>query len=275
MGFDLGNIVSARSVWQPQKILIYSVQGLGKTTFGATFENPIVVRTEDGAGALDVATFPETIKTFQDMEDAISALHGEHDFKTVVLDSLDWLEPIIWAKQIDEIPETDKGKEIKNIEDYGYGKGYSMALDWWRYLMGGFDSLRFNRGMTVVLIAHSEVKRYDSPETDPYDRYGIKLHKGAFALWQEWADMVLFCNYKTRIHKADVGFNKEVKRGEGSGERVIYTEERPAYLAKNRWGLPSEIYIGQDKSWAAFHRELNKATDGRYPLPSTSVEPGV
>ena len=80
--------------------------------------------------------------------------------------------------------------------------------------------------------------------------------------------MVLFCNYRTRIHSAEVGFNKEIKRGEGSGERVIYTEERPAYLAKNRWGLSPEIYIGQDKTWAAFHKELHKATGERYPLPS-------
>lgn len=126
--------------------------------------------------------------------------------------------------------------------------------------------------MQVVLIAHSEVRRYDSPETDPYDRYGIKLHKGAFALWQEWADMVLFCNYKTSIHTADVGFNKEIKRGEGAGERVVYTEERPAYLAKNRWGLPPEIYIGKDKLWGAFHRSMHKVTNGRYQLPANIKE---
>ena len=268
MAFTLNAITPANKSWQPQKILVYGVQGLGKSKFGSTFENPIFIRTEDGAAALNVPTFPELVTTFAQMEEAITALHGEHPYKTVVLDSLDWLEPLIYAKQILSMPHTEKGKEVKNIEDYGFGKGYSMALDWWRYLMGGMDSLRFNKGMNVVLIAHSEVKRYDSPESDPYDRYGIKLHKGAFALWQEWADMVLFCNYRTRIHSAEVGFNKEIKRGEGSGERVIFTEERPAYLAKNRWGLSSEIYIGQDKTWAAFHKELHKATGDRYPMPS-------
>ncbi len=267
MTFDLNSIIDANQTWNPQKILVNSVQGLGKSTFGSTFEKVIMARTEDGAGALPVPTFPNLIKTFADMEAAITTLHGEHPYKTFTLDSLDWLEPIVWAKLIEQMPYSEKGKEVQNIEDYGYGKGFGMALDWWRYLMGGFDSLRLNKGMTIVLIAHTEVKRYDSPETDPYDRYQIKLHKGASALWQEWADMVLFCNYKTRIQKADVGFNKEVKRGEGSGERVIYTEERPAYLAKNRWGLPPEIYIGQDKTWSAFHRELNKATNGRYQLP--------
>ena len=268
MSFDLTNVISSNAVWRPQKILVYSVQGLGKTTFGSTFESPILIRTEDGAGALDVATFPEIVKNFEDMASAIDALRGEHPYKTLVIDSLDWLEPIVWAQQIKAMPETDKGNKVKNIEDYGWGKGFTMALDWWRYLMVGLDSLRIDWGMTIVLIAHSEVKRYDSPETEPYDRYQIKLHRGAFSLWQEWADMVFFCNYITKIEATDVGFKKEVKRGRGSGERVMFTEQRPAFLAKNRWGLPPEIYIGQDKTWSAFHTALHKATDGRYLLPS-------
>jgi len=268
--FDLGSVKKANEDWRPQKILSYGVQGLGKSTLGATFEDAIFVRTEDGALNLDVATFPGIVKTFDEMEQVITSLHGDHPYKAMVLDSIDWLEPIVWNKLIKAVPFSDKGREIQNIEDYGYGKGYQMCIDWWRYLMDGFDSLCINRGMHIIMIAHSEVKRHDSPETDPYDRYGIKLHKGAFALWQEWADMVLFCNYKTQIQKADVGFGKEVKRGKGSGERVIYTEERPAFLAKNRWGLPPEIYIGQDKTWAAFHKELAKATNNRYkydPVP--------
>lgn len=279
--FSLANVKKANQDWRPVKTLIYSVQGLGKSTLGATFEKPIFLRTEDGANNLDVDTFPEIVADvtteegsiirgsgFSAIEDAIAALHGDHDYKTFILDSLDWTEPLVWSKLISATPFSDKGKEILNIEDYGYGKGFNLALDWWRYLMGGLDSLCLNKGMNIVLIAHSEVKRYDSPESDPFDRYGIKLHKGAFALWQEWADMVLFCNYKTKIHKAEVGFGKEVKRGEGSGDRVIYSEERPAYLAKNRYGLPPEIYIGKDKAWSGFHKALHEATSGRYPIPT-------
>ncbi|MCP3942593.1 MAG: ATP-binding protein [Desulfobacteraceae bacterium] len=266
MTFELGNIRSANEEWKAQKILLYGPQGLGKTVFGSTFEAPILVRTEDGACAIDVPTFPMLVSLFTDMEAAINALHGEHPYKTMVVDSLDWLEPIIWAKQVQERPLTDKGIEVTNIEDYGFGKGYAMVDEWWRYLMGGFDSLRLTKGMNIVLIAHSEIKTHSPPESDPYDRYQIKLHKRAAGLWQEWADMVLFANYKTIVKKTSTGFNKDVKRGTGSGERVIYTEERPAYRAKNRWGLPSEIYIGQDKTWAGFHQALSLATDGRYQL---------
>jgi len=264
MTFDLKSVVPANQGWKPQKILIYGTQGLGKTSFGSTFEKSILARTEDGAGNVDCQTFPNIVSTFSDMENVINSLHGEHQFKTLVIDSLDWLEPIIWAKTVNAQPVSEKGHKIETIEDYGYGKGYSFALDWWRYLMGGFDSLRFNKGMTIALIAHAETKRYDSPETEPYDRYQVKIHKNSAALWQEWSDMVLFCAYKTQTSKTDVGFNKKVVRGVGTGERVIYTEERPAFLAKNRWGLPPEIYIGVDKTWSGFHEALNEATQNRY-----------
>ncbi len=272
---SLDQVVNTNEAWEPQRILLYSVQGLGKNTFASTFEKPFVFVLEDGSGNVEMSTFtdengkPKMLATFEDVVAGIEALHGDHDFLTLVIDTLDWLEPLVWAKQIKEVPLNEKGHEVRHLEDYGYGKGFLMVCDWWRWLLGGFNSLRFKKGMTIVLLAHAEVKRYDSPVVDPYDRYQIKLNKHAFALWQEWADMVLFANYKTRIEKTDVGFDKQIKRGEGSGERVIYTEERPAFLAKNRWGLPPEIYIGQDKSWAGFHYALNESTAGRYTIPST------
>ena len=271
MAFELGDVVNASDIWKPQRILVSSVQGLGKTTIGATFEDAILAQIEDGAGAVDCATFPEQVKTFQDMEAVITALHGDHPYKALVGDTLDWLEPLVWARLIEAEPTNEKGKEVGDIEGYGFGKGYVKALRWWKYLMSGFESLRKNKGMNIILLAHTEVKRYDPPDSDPYDRYHLKLHKLAAALWQEWADIVLFCNYKTRIEKSDVGFGKEVKRGKGTGERIIYTEERPAFLAKNRWGLPPEIYIGNDKTWSGFHKALNEATGGRYAMPGAAV----
>lgn len=270
MAFELTDIVKSNSIWKPQRILISSVQGLGKTTFGASYDRPILAQIEDGAGAVDIPTFPDQVKTFADMESVITALHGHHDHKSLIIDTIDWLESIVWAKQIEAEPLNEKGKTVNDIEGYGFGKGYVKALRWWRYLMSGFESLREKKGMNIILLAHTEVKRYDPPETDPYDRYHLKLHKSAASLWQEWADISIFCNYRVRIEKTDVGFNKEVKRGAGTGERVIYTEERPAFLAKNRWGLPPEIYIGNDKTWAAFHQALNEATNGRYTLPGAA-----
>jgi hypothetical protein len=264
--FDLNSIQSASADFKPQKTLIYGVQGLGKTTFGCTWPDPILLRIEDGASALDVPTFPKLVENYAEIVEAINALHGEHGFQTLVIDSLDWLEPIVWA-------ETCQRMNVESIESMGYGKGYVEADQEWRTLMGGLDSLRLNRGMHIVLVAHAEVKRFESPDSDPYDRYQIKLHKRAWALWQEWADMVLFANYERRLVKTKSGGKDRTQdkfRAEGSGDRVLFTEERPAHVAKNRWGLPDVIRIGKDKTWSAFHNALAAATRGKYQPPTTA-----
>ena len=186
-------------------------------------------------GGSDSASFDEVLES-------LSALYSEpHEFSTVVIDSVDWLEPLVWAKAC-----RDNG--WGSIEDAGYGKGYVAALGLWRQYIEGLNALRDDRGMTVVQIAHTEIKRFDSPEHDPYDRYVIKLHSRAAALLQEHSDIVLFANYRISTVKSDVGFNKKISRAVGSGERVIHTAERPAYLAKNRYGLPDTLPL----EWQAF-----------------------
>lgn len=252
----LSNIRKANAVFPPQKIVSYGVQGVGKTSFGSTFESPILLPVEDGASAIDIDSFP-LATSFNDIVEAINSLHGEHNYKSLVVDSLDWMEPLVWAATCEA-----HGKD--SIEAFGYGKGYAEADKYWRHIMGGFDSLRANKGMTIVLLAHSEVKRVEPPETDPYDRYQMRLHKRAFAMWQEWSDMNLFLTCKVAVQKTEQGFGNERTRGIGTGDRVIHTQERPAWDAKSRWPLPEEIFIGKDRDWSAFHKALSEATNGKY-----------
>ena len=264
--FDLSTIRSAKEEWNPLKVLIYGVQGLGKTTFGCTFQDPVLVRAEDGACSIDVPTFPH-IRCYEDMMRVIDALHGEHEYKTLVLDTLDWLEPMVWAYTCQCL--STQRHVVNSIEEPGYGRGYVEADKHWRYMMGGFDSLRYNKNMNIILVAHAEIKRFEPPDCEAYDRYQIKLHKRAWGLWQEWSDMTLFVNYRRSTIQTKDGKKEEQKkfRAVGQGDRSIYCDERPAYLAKNRWGLPHEIIIGQDKAWANFHMALHNATEGRYALP--------
>jgi len=255
----LDQIKPANSVFPPQKILIYGISGIGKNTFASTFKAPVLLQIEDGSAALDIPAFP-LAATFQDVVDRIQALHGEHQFRTVIVDSLDWLEPLLWAACCEH-----HGKE--SIESFGYGKGYVEVDRWWRHIMSGLDSLRHAKGMDIVLLAHSEVKHVEPPDTDPYDTFQLKMQKRAFALWQEYADMVLFLNYKINVQKTKTGVNEERTRGIGTGDRVIHTTERPAWKAKNRWGLPDDILIGKDKNWKAFHEQLEAVTGGKYINP--------
>lgn len=223
----------------PPRILIYGVQGIGKSTFGASAPDPIFLPTEDGLGVIDVPTFP-LAKSYQDVLDALGALITEdHAYSTLVVDSLDWLEPLIWQKLCES--ESTPEKPVNSVEDFGYGKGYIMALNFWREYIDGINYLRDHKKMMVIQTAHADVKRFEAPDTDAYDRYIVKLHKGASALLQEHSDCVLFANYKTSVTQEKLGFNQTRKRAVGNGSRVLYTQEKPAYAAKNRYGLPESM----------------------------------
>ena len=240
MAISLASLKSTTAL-APPRILIHGVAGVGKTTFASRSDRPVFVATEDGLGMLKVPHFP-LARSFDDVMEALAALYTEpHDYKTVVVDSVDWLEPLVWARAC-------KDNGWGSIEEPGYGKGYVAALDLWRQYLDGLNALRDERGMTVIQIAHTDIKRFDSPEHEPYDRYVIKLHARAAALLQEHSDVVLFANYRISTVKSDVGFNKKVTRALGSGERVLYTAERPAFLAKNRYGLPDVLPL----DWQAF-----------------------
>lgn len=243
MAFDLSSIRKGPQL-APPRIVLYGVHGIGKSTFGAEAPSPIFIPTEDGLGTIDTASFPIATTSAQ-VYSAIGTLHqDEHDFQTVVLDSADWLESIL----VKEIEASHDAKEL------AYGKAALLLAEQWRTVLDGFNALRNDRHMTVIIIAHTEIKRFDSPETEPYDRYRPKLQERSSALLQEWADAVLFTNYKTLVRKDDVGFNKQVARGVSTGERLLYTQETPAYYAKNRYGLPSSLPLG----WAPFFNAITQ-----------------
>ena len=233
MAISLASLRSSTSL-SPPRLLLYGVAGVGKTEFAAASPRPVILQTEDGLGRIEATTFG-LLRSFDEIMEALGALYTEaHDFETLVVDSLDWLEPLVWQ-------HTARTHNQPDIESFGYGKGYLAALDTWRSFLDGVNALRDERGMGVILIAHAEIKRFDSPETEPYDRYQPKLHRSASALVQEHVDAVLFANYRVSTLKSDVGFNKKVVRGVSGGDRLLHTAERPAFLAKNRFGLAETL----------------------------------
>jgi hypothetical protein len=235
MAFDLNSIKRGQDI-RPPRLFVYGVEGIGKTTFAAGAPNAIFIQTEDGQGALDIARFPMAT-SIDHVREYLGTLYTEaHDFGAVVLDSVDWLEQII-AREIDA---------KHDAKDLAYGKGALKQAEVWQELLGGFNALRNEKNMAVILIGHSQIKRFDSPETEPYDRYSPKLQERSNALVREWADAVLFANYRTVVKKAEVGFNKEVARGISTGERLLFTSEKPAYMAKNRYALPESLPLSWD-----------------------------
>lgn len=225
----------------PRRILLYGTHGIGKSTFAAMSDKPVFIPTEDGLNGIQVDRFP-LVKTLGEAIQALSELYSEkHPYRTVAVDSLDWLERLIWQRVCEE-----RGKA--SIEDIGYAKGYVFALDHWRTFLAGLSALRTERGMTVILVAHAKIERFENPETDTYDRYVPQLHRTASALVQQWCDEVLFATYKVYTKQTEEGFERKRTQAIGTGERVIKTTERPTHLAKNRLALPDELPL----DWSAF-----------------------
>lgn len=135
------------------------------------------------------------------------------------------------------------------------------AEETWRRIVAKLEKLR-QRGMHIITIAHAVPVTYDAPGYRPISEIFPETAQTAAAVWMEWADMVLFLNYRTNVIKSEKEGGKA--KAKGSGDRVIHTQERPAYQAKSRWPLDADIFVGNDTTWAAFHEQLNEATQGAY-----------
>lgn len=224
----------------PPRLMLYGTEGIGKSTLASRAPNPIFIQTEDGLNEIDCHKFPLS-RSFAEVQAALVELHGqEHDYQSVVVDSLDWLERLIW----DAVCQDYGAKSIEKV-DGGYGKGYVYALTPWRQFIDHLSALHRDRSMAVILIAHAKVEKFEDPESSPYDRYSPRLHKHAAALVTEWCDAVLFASRKFRTQTEETGFGR--KRtiahpvGKDGGERVLRTIGGPSCVAKNRYNLDGEL----------------------------------
>lgn len=214
-----------------QKCILYGTEGIGKTTFASHFPNPVFIDTEGSTDHLDVARTDKPSSWTMLISYVKEFANMPGGYQTLVIDTVDWAEQLC--------VEYICAKHHKNgIEDFGYGTGYVYV----REEMGRFLNLLdevIAAGMHVVLTAHSQIRKFEQPdEMGAYDRFELKLGKKTGSqtspLIKEWADMVLFANYKNEIITAS---DTKKKKATG-GKRVMYASHSPAWDAKNRHGLP-------------------------------------
>jgi hypothetical protein len=255
---------------RPQKAVLYGPEGVGKTTLASQLPDPVFLDIESGTHHLDVVRF-EGIHSWDSITGAVAALAaGGHEFKTLVLDTVDWAE-----KRLAEHLCAKANKD--SIEDFGYGKGYVLLAEEFAKFLASLDVL-LARGMHVVFLAHSTVKKFESPDqAGSYDRYELKLTKQVAPLVREWADAILFVNFITRLAEKDNGR----MRGVGGKERALFTTHTAAYDAKNRHGLPDKLAFEAAALAPVFGPQASASASTTAPASDTqnaaasSPKPGI
>lgn len=220
---------------KPPRILIHADHKLGKSSLAAAADSPIFIKTEDGLDSIDAQSFA-LCKNFQDVLEQLSWVYSQpHDFKTLVIDSLDWLETMV-AQHV--CAEGDK----KSISDFGYGSGFQKMLEQFSRVIKALTAIREERKMIVILIAHSHIKTYQNPLGADYDRHCIKLREKNSELFTEWVDLIGFLHFQVFTNTKKDGFG-ETTKAIGGDTRVLSCHPSAAYEGGNRYGITSDINI--------------------------------
>lgn len=261
----------------PLRYLIYGPEGVGKTTLGASAPKPILADIEDGSSRVDVPRYlfndgpmghvPATYAEFLAGVDDLTV--SDHDYKTFIIDTTDRLESLIWKHMLarDSVvcARNPKGEALESVIDYGYGKGYDVAVDEWRALCARLDRLRYARKMDIVLLGHAQIKTFKNPTGEDYDRYQLRINEKAAGFLKEWAEVTAFACFEDTVSKTSKWARP---KGISTGTRLLRLSRTAAVDAKSRIDLPEEVEIDITNPWAPFA----EAVEAGYENETTKLQ---
>ena len=245
----------------PPKVVIYGVEGIGKTTLASRFPNPLFLDAEEGSGRLDVARVK--LAAWADLKLAVRELYGDiQGFRTIVVDSADWVE-----NALIEALCADKG--VDSLSSLAWGKGYVLLLDAWSHLLDDLARLQRKYGCAVVFTAHAEPRRDKQPgEGEGYDHWALDLEKKTAPLLKQWSDFLLF--YKYNVSTVTDSNGKVTPTG---GQRVVCTTHTLYYDAKARAALPPVVKMDA-AGWELLRKAIYEgAPEPPKPEPEAKPEP--
>ena len=236
------NIIEGK-ISRALKIVIYGSEGIGKSTLASRFPDPLIIDTEGGTAHMDVRRIQKPATWTELLFDVQEVAKTDGICKTLVIDTADWAEQLC----IDHVCTQYKQK---SIEAFGYGKGYTYLGEEFSRMISNLDAV-IASGKHVVVTAHAKMRKFEQPdEMGAYDRWEMKLSRQVAPLLKEWADMLLFMNYKTYVIETENNTHKAK-----GGKRVIYTTHNPCWDAKNRHDLPEEMEASFDSIAHLFENE--------------------
>lgn len=241
-----GNPVISGKRMTPIKGIIYALNGVGKSTFASQSKKPIFLDLEGNIDHLNVDKQP--LSSFEEVEDFLRCLISlEHDYATVVIDSLDKLEAM--ARAYLEKMYKDDAKKLD------YGRLYVYTADLFASITHKLDILRDKKRMNVLLIAHAAVKRCENPLYKAYDKYELRVQDRVAAVVCDWSHFILFAvNDLSFEEEEDAGFGRTRERVRTNDRRILYTTGNSAYVAKNVYDLPRTLPL----DWKAFITVVKK-----------------
>ncbi|CAN5435517.1 hypothetical protein BH11ARM1_BH11ARM1_04540 [soil metagenome] len=255
MAFNLASIKRGSEILAP-RILLLGPEKAGKTTFAATAPNALVIPVGQERGVSQLACAKtDSANSYLELLDILNTLCKEkHEFEWVAIDSWSSLEPLIY----DHVCKIEAATSIEKVGG-GYGKGVIESMKYAREIIGLLDKLQA-KGIGTTVIGHVKVKEFNDPETQPYTTYQFDVNDRHSSALYRWADAILFLTLKRSIiKKFEGGYGSETVNAIGTGERVIYTEKRPAHPGGNRYGLPFEIKLPIDAPFAAFEDAMSQS----------------
>ena len=242
---------------RPIKTVIYGSEGIGKSTLASQFPDPLFIDTEGGTAQMDVARLDRP-KNWDELVSTVNEVAATPDCcKTLVIDTADWAERMCIEHICHKFGQ-------QGLESFGYGKGYTYLAEEWANLMAAVDAV-IDSNKNVVIVAHAKQRKQELPdEAGAFDRWEMKLSKQVAPVVKEWADVLLFVNYKSFVIKGKTEMDKNKVHG---GKRVIYTTHHPCWDAKNRYGLPDEVDLG----FEGIAKIFENAPDANKPISSDTL----
>jgi hypothetical protein len=240
----------------PPRVIIHGLTGAGKTSFGASCPTPVFASVEKNAFGKLKVDYQEIDSSKDLLGFTAMLLKEQHEFKSFVLDTVDWMDKVIQQ----EVCDAEKVDGIEKVGG-GYGKGYKAVQERWIKIADALERLQVEKKMIVVLLAHSIVKTQTPPDSEPYDRWQLNVPDKTGTFLAEWSDIVGYLKGRITATEKQVGM-KTVHKAIGKGDRVLLTSNHPAYLAKNRYSLPTEIPVGPTDGWTKLMEAYKSVKNG-------------
>ncbi len=229
---------------RPAIVTILGDSGLGKTSLACTFPNPIVIRAEDGLSAIPAEQRPDAFPIIQKVDDVWDQLMGlikeDHDYKTLIVDSVTALERLFVQHVIDSDP---KNPRSINQANGGYGAGLAAVATMHQRVRKACGMLNERKNMHVVFVAHADTETIELPDQDPYTRYSLRLGKRSVAPYVDDSDVVGFLKLQTFTTG-----DGERKKAMSDGTRILVCYATASNVSKNRYGIEDDIVFEPNKN---------------------------